>query len=141
MVEAKVDLVCQAVQEMLEGTLLRKETMVDLLRDLHRVRTCMLELEEAEPVALEVIIQVHLKPELVAQDQHQQLLELQSQELAEAEDQLDTDPLGQDQEDLAEPVDQVAAEQAEAEVLMNQRETEHQQQSTPVAVEAEELIN
>jgi hypothetical protein len=38
-------------------------------------------------------------------------------------------------------VDQVAAEQEEAEVLLNQQETEHQQQLTPVAVEAEELIN
>jgi hypothetical protein len=93
-VEAKVDLVCQAVQEMLEGTLLRKETMVDPLRELFLVLIYMLELEEAEPVAEVEIIQVHLKPELVVQDQHQQLLELQSQELAEAEDQLDTDPLG-----------------------------------------------
>jgi hypothetical protein len=126
---------------MLEGTLLRKETMVDPLRELFLVLIYMLELEEAEPVAEVEIIQVHLKPELVVQDQHQQLLELQSQELAEAEDQLDTDPLGQDLEDLAEPVDQVAAEQEEAEVLLNQQETEHQQQLTPVAVEAEELIN
>ena len=141
MAEVKVDLVCQGAQEMLEGTLLRKEIMAEPLRELHRVRTCMLELEEAEPALLVVVIQVHLKPELVAHEQHQQLLELQSQELAEAEDQLDTDPLGQDQEDLAEPVDQVAAEQAAAEVLLNQQETEHQQQSTPVAVEAEELIN
>jgi hypothetical protein len=47
-------------------------------------------------------------------------MDLQPQELAEAEDQQDTDLLGQDLEELAELVDQVAAEQAAAEVLLNQ---------------------
>jgi hypothetical protein len=138
--EAKVDFLKEAVQEILEGTLLQKETLVEAHRDHQVVVICTLELEAADQAEQEIIIQVLLQAELVAQEQHQQLLDLQSQEQAEVEHQQDTDLLGQGMEELVELVDQVAAEQAAAEALLNQQETEHQQQLIQVVEVEVELI-
>jgi hypothetical protein len=118
--EPKVDLVLEVAAEILEDTLLQKEPMAEAQLEHQAAMICTLELEVAEQAEQEIIIQIHLQAELEAQDQHQQLMDLQPQELAEAEDQQDTDLLGQDLEELAELVDQVAAEQAAAEVLLNQ---------------------